>query len=91
MAHHTRVLASVAVLIGISALVPCQRLHAAQSLDELREAAETGDAAAQSDLGYRYWRGQGTPQNYIEAVESSISILEGDLEGAQATLDAKSE
>ena len=67
-AHSARVVVLVAVLIGGSALVPSGRVQTAQPLDELRELAEQGDAAAQSDLGYVYWQGRGVPQNYIEAV-----------------------
>ena len=36
-------------------------------LERLRWQAERGDAAAQSDLGFRYWSGQGVPLDYAEA------------------------
>ena len=34
-----------------------------------RKAAEQGDADAQSNLGYMYYKGQGVPQDYAEAVK----------------------
>jgi len=33
----------------------------------LRRRAEQGDAQAQYDLGYAYDKGQGVPQDYVEA------------------------
>ena len=39
-----------------------------QSFDEMRQAAEQGDAAAQCYFGICYQTGQGVPQQYEEAV-----------------------
>ena len=39
------------------------------SFDEMRKAAEEGDAQAQSYLGVSYQTGQGVPQDYQEAVK----------------------
>jgi TPR repeat protein len=36
-------------------------------INSLRNAAEQGDAEAQFDLGVAYTRGQGVPQDYLEA------------------------
>ena len=36
-------------------------------INSLRKAAEQGDAEAQFDLGVAYTRGQGVPQDYLEA------------------------
>jgi hypothetical protein len=36
--------------------------------EQLRTAAEQGKAAAQSNLGLMYAKGQGVPQDYAEAV-----------------------
>ena len=41
---------------------------AAQLQDDLRERAEQGDAAAQAELGRRYYVGEGVPQDDGEAV-----------------------
>lgn len=43
-------------------------LASAQLPDGLRERAEQGDAAAQADLGRRYYAGEGVPQDDVEAV-----------------------
>ncbi len=43
-------------------------LAAAQLPDGLRERAEQGDAAAQAELGRRYYVGEGVPQDDAEAV-----------------------
>ena len=40
-----------------------------QSFEEVRKAAEQGDAAAQCYLGICYQTGQGVPQDYAEAVK----------------------
>jgi TPR repeat protein len=40
-----------------------------QTRDEYRKAAEQGDAAAQYNLGIRYEKGEGIPQDYKEAVK----------------------
>ena len=37
------------------------------ALKELRPLAEQGHAEAQYNLGYMYYKGQGLPQNYIQA------------------------
>ena len=66
--HHARVIALAAVLVGMSALVPTTRLHAQQTLDELRALAAQGDPEVQTALGYKYWVGQDVPQDDAEAV-----------------------
>ncbi len=49
-------------------LVVALPMAAVQLPDGLRERAEQGDAAAQADLGRRYYAGQGVPQDDVEAV-----------------------
>ena len=56
-----------AVLVGSSAHVSVTRLHAQYTLDEQRALAEQGDSGAQYGVGYRYWVGQGLPQDDAEA------------------------
>ena len=52
--HQARIIALAAVLVGTTALVPITRLHARQTLDEMRVMAEQGDAEAQRRLGDMY-------------------------------------
>ena len=40
----------------------------ASALKEWRPLAEQGDAAAQANLGFMYFEGQGVPQDYAEGV-----------------------
>jgi len=39
------------------------------SVEELRDKAESGDPNSQYDLGLRYWKGYGIPQDYKEAAK----------------------
>jgi TPR repeat protein len=41
----------------------------AADLESLRRAAQAGDAQAQNDLGYLYYRGNGVPQDYAQALD----------------------
>ena len=66
--QHARSIALAVVLVGISALAPTPRLHAQQTLDELRVLAEQGDADAQFNLGVMYADGEGVAQDDAEAV-----------------------
>ena len=49
-------------------LVAALSMASAQLPDGLRERAEQGDAAAQAELGRRYYAGEGVPQDDAEAV-----------------------
>ena len=40
----------------------------AESLDETRQKAKSGDAAAQANLGYLYDTGEGVPKDSTEAL-----------------------
>ena len=51
-----------------TALLVAATPAAAQLPDDLRERAERGDAAAQAELGRRYYVGEGVPQDDAEAV-----------------------
>jgi TPR repeat protein len=42
---------------------------ATKSVEEIRKAADQGDTDAQRNLGLRYRKGQGVPQDYQQAVE----------------------
>ena len=57
--HHIRIATLAAVLVGISALSLTPRLHAQQTLDELRALADQGAAEAQHSLGLFYENGLG--------------------------------
>ena len=63
--HRARVIVLAAVVVGTSTLIPI--VHARQTLDEQRTAAERGDPVAQLGVGYRYWVGQGGDQDDAEA------------------------
>ena len=41
----------------------------ATALQEFRPLAEQGNASAQNNLGWMYYKGQGVPQDYAEAVK----------------------
>jgi len=48
------------------------------ALKELRPLAEQGHAEAQYNLGYMYYKGQGVPQNYIQAyMWASLAAAQG--------------
>ena len=57
----TRLLCAVALLLSVAF---------AQSLDETRKKAESGDARAQSAPGTMYYAGDGAPKDDAEAVKS---------------------
>ena len=54
--------AAILVLVFVAAV-------AAQSteIEQLRLAAEQGDADAQHNLGFMYYNGEGVPQDYVQA------------------------
>ena len=60
----TRRLAALAAGVLLAAALP---MAAGQLPDGLRERAERGDAAAQADLGRRYYAGEGVVQDDAEA------------------------
>ncbi len=68
MVRHARIIALAVGLVGISALALTTRLHAQQTLDELRALAEQGDVNAQFNLGVRYGDGRGVSQDDAEEV-----------------------
>ena len=51
-------------------------------LREILSLAEQGDAAAQYNFGVMYAKGQGEPQDYVEAVRWYRSAAEQGLSGA---------
>ena len=51
------------------ALVCLSGLAHAGEIDDLRERAEQGNASAQSDLGLAYYKGEGVPEDYVEALK----------------------
>ena len=61
-------------------------MAAAQLPDGLRERAEQGDAVAQSDLGRRYYAGQGVPQDDAEAARWTRLAAEQGYAPAQYSL-----
>ena len=59
---------------------------AAQQLVDLRASAESGDADAQTNLGYRYFIGWGVPEDEVEAVAWYRLAAEQGHAGAQGNL-----
>ncbi len=56
----------------------------ATALRELRPLAERGDATAQAVLGVMYDKGQGVPQNYIEAHKwYNLAATKGDKDAVK--------
>jgi uncharacterized protein len=48
-------------------LFACNVFGESKEIAELRKKAEAGDAEAQNNLGYAYDKGEGVPQDYVEA------------------------
>ena len=57
-----------------------------QNIEELRLAAEQGDADAQAKLGVAYFQGEGVPQDRVEAVRWLRRAAEQGHAGAQYSL-----
>ena len=58
------------VLVTLAILVAFQPGPAeAQDIEEIRKAAEQGEAKAQNNLGYMYDQGEGVPEDDSEAVK----------------------
>ncbi len=73
-------------LAPATAVLMVVTLAAAQLPDGLRERAEQGDAAAQADLGRRYYVGEGVRQDDAEAVRWTRLAAEQDHAPAQYSL-----
>ncbi len=58
----------------------------ATALQEFKPLAERGDARAQASLGFMYDRGQGVPQNHVEAAKWFRKAAEQGFAGAQYNL-----
>ncbi len=56
------------IIIFLFAFAACQHAQAADSIRQLRLKAEQGNAAAQCELGNRYYSGVDVEENNIEAV-----------------------
>ena len=58
----------VAFLLLLATTCLCGSLCADQKFDDLRKAAEQGDASAQLDLGLAYRKGEGVAKDLVESV-----------------------
>jgi len=56
-------------LFAISVLLSAEPQNRSDTLENLRRAAENGDAKAQSDLGWRYHTAAGVPKDFGEALK----------------------
>ena len=61
-------------------------IHAADSLEDLKNSAEQGDAEAQFKLGLMYYRGDGVQQNYVVAADWFLKVAEQGYALAQYNL-----
>jgi TPR repeat protein len=59
----------VVVLLLFASAAPVWRDDLAASVDALKSRAAQGEAEAQNNLGLRYYKGQGVPQDYAEALK----------------------
>ena len=59
----------VLVLVATLMIGVVTEAHADEPPAQLSALAEQGDAAAQSELGWKYAKGDGVPQSYAEAVK----------------------
>ena len=73
-------------LLVLFLLAPLALLHCAQDVAELRSDAEQGDAKAQYSLGFLYSKGQGVPQDYVEARKWFLTATEQGHAEAQFNL-----
>jgi hypothetical protein len=73
----TRLLCMSALLVSVAF---------AESLDETRKKAESGDAQAQFNLGFRHAFGTGVPQDYAEAAKWYRLAADQGLAIAQFTI-----
>ena len=82
MKHRAHGLNTVILVLVLTAAVAAQSTE----IENLRLAAEQGDAGAQHDLGVMYANGQGVPQDYQEAVKWSRRAAEQGEDYAQFVL-----
>ena len=75
----------VVVFAGLFCL-PLMSCLGQDDLSTIREKAEQGDANAQSSLGWRYWSGNGVPQDYKEAAKWCRLAAEQGFINAQGDL-----
>lgn len=57
-----------------------------EKVERERKAAEQGDASAQAELGFMYYKGRGVRQNYLEAAKWYRKAAEQELPEAQLSL-----
>ena len=57
------------ILLGNSPVIVSTAKQPSASVVDLQQAAQRGDPKAQDDLGCRYARGDGVPQDYSRAVQ----------------------
>ena len=87
--HLTLVLATLAILAGIQLGLSQGLEWIGAPIEEIRKAAEAGDATAQYELGRKYDRGFGVPEDDEQAVKwYRIAADQGHV-GAQLSLGFK--
>jgi TPR repeat protein len=62
-----RVMLNLIFLVAALVIGAVTAAHAEEALDQLLAQAQRGDATAQSELGWKYAKGEGVTQDYAEA------------------------
>lgn len=86
--RRTKILVNTVAILAILAIGLRYAVNASESrrFVELTKLAEQGDAVAQYDLGILYYKGQGTRQDYAEAVKWWLKSAERGYANAQFNL-----
>lgn len=80
------VLVALAILAGLQLGLAQDRERIFGTIEEIRKAAEEGDASAQYELGSKYDWGRGVPKDHEEAVKWYRLAAEQGARGAQSML-----
>ena len=74
------------IALALLVLLGSLSVSASSVFDDMKVRAEQGDADAQSALGYNYYAGKGTPQDYKEALRWYRASAEQGNQYAQSSL-----
>ena len=86
MKHRAHVLNTAILVLVFAGGVAAQSTE----IEQLRLAAEQGDASAQFNLGVRYDNGEGVPQDYVQAHKWINLAASRMTPGEEDSLDSRS-
>ena len=66
----------IALFFGLLSLGLSSQAQTAVNIDSLTQQAESGNPQAQRELGVCYYKGDGVPQDYTEAVKWFLKAAE---------------